>query len=61
MRSLRNIYVLALSLTVTLGLSAQQNNADKVIAVVGDNIILQSEELDVQFYQQQQNVSRAHP
>ena len=58
MKSLRNIYVLALCLTVTIGLSAQQNNADKVIAVVGDNIILQSE-VDVQYYQQQQNAQGA--
>jgi peptidyl-prolyl cis-trans isomerase SurA len=54
MRSLKNIYVLAVCLMLGLGLSAQNNNADKVIAVVGDNIILQSE-VDVQFYQQKHN------
>ena len=54
MNSLKNIYVLAVCLMAGSALSAQQTSADKVIAVVGDNIILQSE-IDVQYYQQQQN------
>ena len=54
MNSLKSIYVLAACLMAGSALSAQQTSADKVIAGVGDNIILQSE-IDVQFYQQQQN------
>ncbi|MCW3125866.1 MAG: Peptidylprolyl isomerase [Bacteroidetes bacterium] len=56
MKSLKNIYVLTACLMLAVGLSAQHNNADKVISVVGDNIILQSE-VDVQYFQQQQNAT----
>ena len=37
-------------------LFAQQHTADRVVAVVGDNIVLQSE-IDVQYYQQQQSLA----
>ncbi len=49
--------MLALCLLPFLTASAQQS-ADRVVAVVGDNIILQSE-LDVQYYQQVQNAQGA--
>lgn len=54
MNKLRKILVFAAVMTLGLRLSAQSNNADKVVAIVGDNIILNSE-IEVQYYQQLQN------
>ena len=54
MNNLRNIVVLIAVLILSLRLSAQSSNADKVIAIVGDNIILHSE-VEIQYYQQLQN------
>ena len=54
MNKLRKIAVFAAVLVLGLSLSAQNNNADRVIAIVGDNIILNSE-IEIQYYQQLQN------
>ncbi len=54
MNKLRKIAVFAAVLILSLSLSAQNSNADKVIAIVGDNIILNSE-IEIQYYQQLQN------
>lgn len=55
MKKLRRIVVFAAVLILSLNLSAQtSNNADRVIAIVGDNIILQSE-VEIQYYQLLQN------
>jgi peptidyl-prolyl cis-trans isomerase SurA len=54
MNKLRKIAVFAAVLILGLSLSAQNNNADRVIAIVGDNIILNSE-IEIQYYQQLQN------
>ena len=54
MNKLRKILVFAAVMALGLRLSAQSNNADKVVAIVGDNIILNSE-IEVQYYQQLQN------
>jgi peptidyl-prolyl cis-trans isomerase SurA len=54
MNKLRQIVVFAAVLILSLRLSAQSSNADKVIAIVGDNIILHSE-VEIQYYQQLQN------
>jgi len=54
MNKLRKIAVLAVVLVLGMSLSAQNTNADKVVAIVGDNIILNSE-IEIQYYQQLQN------
>jgi peptidyl-prolyl cis-trans isomerase SurA len=54
MNKLRKIVLFASLLILGLHLSAQKNNADKVIAIVGDNIILNSE-VEIQYYQQLQS------
>jgi len=54
MKKLRKTIVFAAFLMLGLHLSAQTSNADKVIAIVGDNIVLQSE-VEIQYYQQLQN------
>ena len=54
MNKLRKIAVFAAVMVLGLSLSAQNNNADRVIAIVGDNIILNSE-IEIQYYQQLQN------
>ena len=54
MNKLRKILVFAAVMVLGLRLSAQSNNADKVVAIVGDNIVLNSE-IEVQYYQQLSN------
>lgn len=58
MNKLREIALFALLLMLGMTVSAQGNNADKVIAIVGDNIILNSE-VEIQYYQQLQNAAGA--
>jgi peptidyl-prolyl cis-trans isomerase SurA len=53
MNKLRTIAIFAALLVLSLNLSAQNSNADKVIAIVGDNIILNSE-VEIQYHQQLQ-------
>ena len=50
----RKIAVLALSIVLCTGISAQRSKVDGRIATVGDDIILQSE-VEIQYYQQLQN------
>jgi peptidyl-prolyl cis-trans isomerase SurA len=54
MNKLRKIVLVSSVLMLCVGLYAQSNNADKVISIVGDNIILNSE-IEVQYQQQLQN------
>lgn len=54
MKKIRRTVVFAVLLVLSLNLSAQSSNADRVVAIVGDNIILQSE-IEIQYYQLLQN------
>jgi peptidyl-prolyl cis-trans isomerase SurA len=51
MRHTHQIAATLIAMLLCLSGFAQKSNADKVIAIVGDNIILQSE-IDIQYYQQ---------
>ena len=55
MRSFHTLVLFILATLLGADLVAQNNTADRVVAVVGDNIVLQSE-IDVQYYQQQQSL-----
>lgn len=54
MIKLRQTALFAALMVISMWLPAQTNNADKVIAIVGDNIILNSE-VEIQYQQQLQN------
>ena len=58
MNKFRKILGFAAVLLMGLTSFAQSSNADKVIAIVGDNIILNSE-VEIQYYQQLQNAAGA--
>ena len=58
MNKLSRTLVFAAIMLMGFSSFAQSSNADKVIAIVGDNIILNSE-VEIQYYQQLQNAAGA--